>query len=369
MSISHSVINTILIIRVVSMFLQSTNVGGGLPGASCTPVLKKSGRSTQPSTALQATLETEELLRDADDNDPSGDRSHLFETLKGLSPQTFDREDEAGEDSAGGIFNDEGFGFGSDDGEGSDRTKEQKPRRKRKRTASDVDVTKWIYTPKEGWASKKALDLKALKAACKQRGLAYNNRYSRDVTVALLVDFDTNHSLTQIANQRNAFTSGQSGNVEAEGRWTQNCWARLVHILTTQNIDLSDETSKSLALKCPPGENEGTFTLSDLQLFFLNKDRLSTKEELDAKTKPNDLYWSCFAAFFSEPNVKCIHFDQSNDIIAALDPNNAQKSHAAAKLESKYRELRSQWERCYLINFSASGNNQDGTFLLSVLYY
>ena len=56
-------------------------------------------------------------MRDADDNDPSGDRSHLFETLKGLSPQTFDREDEAGEDSAGGIFNDEGFGFGSDDGE------------------------------------------------------------------------------------------------------------------------------------------------------------------------------------------------------------------------------------------------------------
>ena len=121
---------------------------------------------------------------------------------------------------------------------GSSQSK-SKQERKRRRTAQAVDPSTWIFTPIDGWASKRAIDFKGLKQACKQRGLSHNNRQNRDASVSLLVEFDATHTITEIANQRIAFTSGLSGNVETEsGRWTQNCWARLVHILTTQNIIL-----------------------------------------------------------------------------------------------------------------------------------
>ena len=65
---------------------------------------------------------------------------------------------------------------------------------------------------------------------------------------------------------------------------------------TEYYIEITDETSQSLAKKCPPGENKGMFTLSDLQLLILDKDRLLSKEELelDVKSKPNEVYWNCF---------------------------------------------------------------------------
>jgi hypothetical protein len=67
-----------------------------------------------------------------------------------------------------------------------------------------------------------------------------------------------------------------------------------------------------------------------------------------------------FGHFFSEPNIICEHFDPTNDNVAELDPNAAQLAHAPAKREKKFKELKAQWERCYCVNFAASGNNENG---------
>jgi hypothetical protein len=244
-----------------------------------------------------------------------------------------------------------------------------KGRRNRRKVGESINISAWIYAPVDGWGSKASIDLKALKVACKQRGLTHGNRQSRDATIALLEEFDSSHSLEEIAAQRLAFSGGNGrGNAETEtgsGKWTQNCWARFVHILTTQNVEMSEpeDVSRSLALKCPvAGEKKGYFTLSDLQLLFLQKDRLLKKEELDSKIKPNEMYWETFGHFFSEPNIICEHFDPTNEIVAGLDPNAAQLAHAPAKLEMKFKELKVQWERCYCVNFAASGNNENGRF-------
>jgi hypothetical protein len=73
--------------------------------------------------------------------------------------------------------------------------------------------------------------------------------------------------------------------------------------------------------------------------------------------------------FSSDPNVKCLHLaiDPTNEIVAAMDPNKAQASHTASKLETEFKELKRQWERCYVINFASSGNNESGSFVLAVL--
>jgi hypothetical protein len=62
-------------------------------------------------------------------------------------------------------------------------------------------MSAWIHTPVDGWGSKASIDfkLKALKVACKQRGLTHGNRHNREVTIALLEDFDVSHSIQEIS--------------------------------------------------------------------------------------------------------------------------------------------------------------------------
>jgi hypothetical protein len=194
-----------------------------------------------------------------------------------------------------------------------------------------------------GWNDKKTVDRSQLIIACTERGLKGMSRKSRE----------------ELAKILEASSSAPGPALAAVApHWDVHCTARLIHLLCAVNLNLTPQIQQRYAADAPD-PNKG-FRESNLLEFFCNKDTAKTREELDAKSGPKEVYWDLMHRLFNDGLVNPLHLQDMKDVKSQcrlLDPNAAKLPQALRKLQDKYGELRKKWDVVYGIKFKASGHN------------
>lgn len=186
--------------------------------------------------------------------------------------------------------------------------------------------------PKLGWDSKRRFSVKLLRQASQERGLK-QARVCRLDLIASLIKYDEENGIgcASTDDEDDALLPGDSNKAAPFSSFTDNLQVRLFHVIT-------DDSIKTL---------------------FLNKEKIASREELDAPNSlPMDKFWAAATELFNDSTFMPDHVDEKDERLEDLNPSAdldrlPQPEH---KLRQYYRQNRTLWDRCYQ-NYTASGQN------------
>lgn len=205
------------------------------------------------------------------------------------------------------------------------------------------------------------MGVRQLKVLARRRALKGRSAASKSKLIELLRESDAQSDRVSAAAAVGELEPAKCGE-EADNvvRWSPDCGARLIHLITACNLRMCEDLK--LSLKKYSADKKARLTKERLLELYANSERKKDRTQLENKLGDYELYWNCVHELYNNPMFKPVHFDKNDPNLQGrhglplFDPANFTGQQPLKKLQHYYCDYRSAYAKAST-NYSKSGSH------------